>query len=315
MPNPTSKLNLVINGATTQLDIHDSNAVDLTNNQTVGGNKEFTGTTTAHDVIPSATDTYNFLYANNYYYNGVAWGLDKANVWNTYQTIKGYYFGNEQSTNGRTCLYLTSNRDTVGQSGIYITKFRQNRAQGAMNPADLQFITFDVLENSVRTNGALQLNVTDWNEDRDVPSGAVLFSNLSNAQLGSPLAPWKKLNGINPGALSLPNTSSYINIDTTNWDLTCSNNGLIANYVVEQSGWLELQIKHGSADIVDFWIITGSIRINSKSTFNTLDNRNFNMISLPVVEGDTLIIYGNASQYVAGRQIDYARIYTGLGQV
>ena len=27
MPNPTSKLNLVINGATTQLDIHDSNAV------------------------------------------------------------------------------------------------------------------------------------------------------------------------------------------------------------------------------------------------------------------------------------------------
>ena len=60
MPNPTSKLNLVINGVTTQLDIHDANAVDLTNNQTVAGNKEFTGTTTAHDVIPSATDTYNF---------------------------------------------------------------------------------------------------------------------------------------------------------------------------------------------------------------------------------------------------------------
>ena len=59
MANPTSKVNLVINGVTTQLDIHDSNAVDLTNNQTVGGNKEFTGTTTAHDVIPSATNTYN----------------------------------------------------------------------------------------------------------------------------------------------------------------------------------------------------------------------------------------------------------------
>ena len=41
MPNPTSKLNLVINGATTQLDIHDANAVDLTNNQTVGGIKTF----------------------------------------------------------------------------------------------------------------------------------------------------------------------------------------------------------------------------------------------------------------------------------
>jgi len=60
MANPTSKLNLVINGITTQLDVHDANAVDLANNQTVGGNKEFTGTTTAHDLVPSATDTYNF---------------------------------------------------------------------------------------------------------------------------------------------------------------------------------------------------------------------------------------------------------------
>jgi len=41
MANPTSKLNLVINGITTQLDIHDANAVDLTSNQTVGGIKTF----------------------------------------------------------------------------------------------------------------------------------------------------------------------------------------------------------------------------------------------------------------------------------
>ena len=49
-----------VNGVSTTYDIHDANAVDLSSNQTVGGNKEFTGTTTAHDVIPSATDTYNF---------------------------------------------------------------------------------------------------------------------------------------------------------------------------------------------------------------------------------------------------------------
>jgi len=73
MPNPTSKLNLVINGTTTQLDIHDANAVDLTNNQTVAGNKEFTGTTTAHDLVPSATDTYNLGTSTNKWktFNGV----------------------------------------------------------------------------------------------------------------------------------------------------------------------------------------------------------------------------------------------------
>ena len=42
--------------------------VDLSNNQTVAGNKEFTGTTTAHHVIPSATDTYN-LGGSSYQWN------------------------------------------------------------------------------------------------------------------------------------------------------------------------------------------------------------------------------------------------------
>jgi len=65
MANPISKLNLVINGITTQLDIHDANAVDLTSNQTVAGDKEFTGTTTAHDLVPSATDTYNLGTSTN----------------------------------------------------------------------------------------------------------------------------------------------------------------------------------------------------------------------------------------------------------
>ena len=57
--------------------------VDLTNNQTVGGNKEFTGTTTAHDLVPSATETYNFgspsyqwnnAYIKSLTINGVACG-------------------------------------------------------------------------------------------------------------------------------------------------------------------------------------------------------------------------------------------------
>ena len=57
--------------------------VDLTSDQTVGGDKEFTGTTTAHDVIPSATDTYNFgsssyqwnnAYIKSLTINGVACG-------------------------------------------------------------------------------------------------------------------------------------------------------------------------------------------------------------------------------------------------
>ena len=50
MPNPTSKLNLVINGTTTQLDIHDANAVDLTSNQTVGGIKTFSNAPVVNSI-------------------------------------------------------------------------------------------------------------------------------------------------------------------------------------------------------------------------------------------------------------------------
>jgi len=62
-----------VNGVSTTYDIHDAGAVDLTNNQTVAGDKEFTGTTTAHDVVPSATDTYNLGSSTNKWksFNGI----------------------------------------------------------------------------------------------------------------------------------------------------------------------------------------------------------------------------------------------------
>ena len=264
------------------------------------------------NFIPSANNAYdlgsssyqwNNLYAKNYYYKGVAWGLDQANVWNTYQTIKGYYLGNEQSTNGRTCLYLTSNRDTVGQSGIYITKFRQNRAQGAMGPADLQFISFDVLENSIRTNGALQLNITDWNEDGDVPSGAVLFSNLSNAQLGSPLAPWKTLNGVNPGALSLPATATADvsgDIVPPSGESSINLSGSANKYTPSNNGWLTLAINNASGNC-----IIARQNTSSRDTLNYMQGyapgQTNIYLTIPVLAGVTYYIFLYATSFVMAR--------------
>jgi hypothetical protein len=277
------------------------------------------GTTNATD-LGTSSNQWRKIYGRDYYYNGTQWGLDQANVWNTYQTINGYQFGNEKSPNGRTCLYLTSNRDTVGQSGIYITKFRQNRAQGAMNPADLQFISFDVLENSVRTNGALQLNITNWNEN--VPSGAVLFSNLSNAQLGSSLAPWKALNGVNPGALSLPSENySSANLDPTNWN---TNGSSINNYTPPSDGWLGVLVN--SADISD---LTGQYIFVGRS-----DNSNFwpqgitvplcsdynpsylsGCVFMPVVSGKTIGIRIKMGKTQTEGSIITARFYSAQGNV
>ena len=164
MPNPTSKLNLVINGTTTQLDIHDSNAVDLTSNQTVGGDKEFTGTTTAHDVIPSATDTYNFGSPSYQWNNAYIKSL----------TINGDLVGS-----GALSLKSKS-----GTSRIYL---RNNNASAYPSSVNLYSKVGDNPEYGVYLNGqSFHPNITD-------------AMNLGTANLK-----WKSFNGINPGALSLP---------------------------------------------------------------------------------------------------------------
>ena len=127
-------------------------------------------------------------------------------------------------------------------------------------------------------------------------------------QLGLSTQAWKDcytkaINGINPGALSLP-SGTYINVDTTNWDLTCQNE-LLGSFTPTSDGWLMLHIANSGSNEVAFWIIGGVIRINNKSSINTTDNNNFNMFTIPVEKDVTYNIYGNASEYVAGRSIRY----------
>ena len=319
--------------------------VDLTNNQTVGGNKEFTGTTTAHDVIPSATDTYNFgsssaqwnnAYIKSLTINGVACGdilthnvsefvdvssnqtIGGLKTWTSYQTISGSYIGDEPSSNSRTCLYLTSNRDTIGKSGIYITKFRQNRSQGSMGGGDSQMLNIDVFENGVRTNSVFRFTFKGWQNDVSTKAYFEPFSSDTQSFLGTASYPWadvctNAINGLNPGALSLP-SNSYVNVDTTNWDLTCQNE-LMGSFTPTADGWLMLHVANSGTNEVNFWIIGGVIRINNKSTLNTSDNKNFNMITIPVEKDKTYNIYGNASEYVAGRSIAYCRFMPCRGNV
>lgn len=138
-------------------------------------------------------------------------------TWKSYQTISGTYLNNEFSTNARTCLYLTSNRDGIGQSGIYVSKFRQNRAQGEMSDGDNQILSIDVLENGVRSNSIFRFTFKGW--VNDVPTRVYFEASNSDRQvfLGTLSNPWtgvytKTLNDINPGALSLPNCAEGVDV-------------------------------------------------------------------------------------------------------
>ena len=179
------------------------------------------------------------------------------------------------------------------------------------------------IENVTDTSGnsTLRFYVRNTNENQ---SSVVFRSGIDNSysmipinnnvwDLGTSTNKWKSFNGINPGALSLP-SGSYINVDTTNWDLTCQNE-LLGSFTPTADGWLMLHIANSGSNEVAFWIIGGVIRINNKSSINTIDNNNFNMFTIPVEKDVTYNIYGNASEYVAGRSIRYCRFMPCRGNI
>ena len=104
-------------------------------------------------------------------------------------SILGDYIGNEFSTNARTCLYLKSNRDTDGQSGIYFSKYRQNVAQGALTGSNLVSLTLDVLENSVRTNNCISIDFRYF--ENDIPTKIYVKPRASaTSYMGTADNPW-----------------------------------------------------------------------------------------------------------------------------
>ena len=312
--------------------------VDLSSNQTVGGNKEFTGTTTAHDLVPSATETYNFgspsyqwnnAYIKSLTINGVACGdilTHNASEFvdvTTAQTVGGQKIFTHGATGlGRDSYHFATipygkNTPPANTSYQYIWFGGNTASQGFANSWYSGY-----LEQVVNTDGSARGRwfIRDTSESG---IGIELFVNGDNKQLrplgnnitdlGTSTNKWKSFNGINPGALSLP-SSSYINVDTTNWDLTCQN-GLMGSFTPTADGWLMLHVVNSGTNEASFWIIGGVLRINNRSSLNTDRNDNFNMITIPVEKDKTYNIYGNALEYVAGRRISYCIFMPCRGNV
>ena len=101
--------------------------------------------------------------------------------------------------------------------------------------------------------------------------------------LGTTTNRWKTINGVNPGALSLPKTANS-NLDTTNWNLR---GGTICSFIPSYDGFINVQIKR----YVDFsvWAISAG-RQNFRSSFMP-DGSYAVMVWFPCRAGSTFQIY------------------------
>ena len=236
--------------------------VDLTNNQTVAGNKEFTGTTTAHDVIPSATDTYNFgspsyqwnnAYIKSLTINGVACGdilthnvsefandADVVHIKGSDNIIDSKTFISLYTQSSGPSLWMKNTSFTMG------TAPTTNRYSGLWiqdnNGTDTAYIVHQANKNNSQNLKFSVSNTDGSNTYQNALTfqgrldGTFNFYSDNPASLGTSTNKWKSFNGINPGALSLP--GNYINVDTTDWVLDGSGVNI---FTPTSDGWLGIQ--------------------------------------------------------------------------
>ena len=129
--------------------------------------------------------------------------------------------------------------------------------------------------------------------------------NTTVAELGTSTNKWKTLNGINPGALSLPRgyteegaDKDYINIASVIQTL----DGTIYNYTMPDNGWISIRAEQANQlhVTINSWRFGQSFYSDTATTL---------IVSVPFRKGDIVSIKVRAAT------LEYARFYPMQGNV
>lgn len=241
--------------------------VDLSTNQTVAGDKTWTAEQTfSLPIVGSITGTASKAIADE---DGTSiksgYGkLAGANTWSTAQVfLNALRFNNTSYVSGTPSENIFYNTlQWGGYVNAWSAPFTINNAIRTNGYNDTSFRTYS------QTSNTLTGFVHETNADASDISFRPIVNGTHN--LGTSTNKWKTLNGINPGALSLPDNSKAINLDTTNWGVS----GELNHYAPTINGWLCISVKGGANN--------GLFLMDTSSGFGQS-------------------CYGNASETVAGR--------------
>ena len=264
--------------------------------------------------LGSSSYQWNNLYAKNYFYNGTAWGLDKANVWSNIQTV---------SYSGSNVAFALKHTET----NIASSPTRNNWFY--INFYDVNSISVGGFCYSKRTSGdaRLYLNLRTKNANSDIIEKNIFFetnqegtiwnlypSSNADINLGTTNNKWKTLNGINPGALSLPDYNNYLDV-TSNVPVASldGNTSIDLNdYLDSKTGWLSIVIDDtaGNSIIVTQGKAGGSAVFNNSRTFHTgAQSNGYISVFFPIIAGLWKIAFIKASSLIQ------MRFYYCLGNV
>ena len=269
----------------------DNAVVHLAGAETISGDKTFTGAVVTHNITPETdgtytlgTSTYRWLsvYSTaNYFINRpiLTFGTPPSN---------SDYFGYRYNDNTGAVfgdLLLCAHKD--GQNYL---RMRCRNTDGT-NTYDRE------MRLHVNRNG------TTW----------VIPNTSSVIDLGTSTNKWKTLNGINPGALSIPDLSSYVDISG---NMVPDSYGNI-KFTPQIYGWVYIDFNVASATI------TSGTDMYVQAKDNNIANANFAInftrpansyhifVWMPVWANKQIILQINFSGFSVGK----AYIYPCLGNV
>ena len=268
------------------------------------------------NFIPSANNSYDLgsaskqwlnTYSKGYYYNGVAWGLDKANEWSGENSFNNanlnrkynFTFGDNSYRISRI-QYQDKNSTRWG-----VLAFVQNTDNSVYCDIGVNCLKNDgqtVLSKSIR----FLIQPDNTSEFKPINDKAI--------DLGTSTFRWKTLNGINPGALSLPNltkdtydpTNGWYDLDTTDWDLTGSPIDISSSIL--KDGYVYVCL---ACDSTGYVVICEGVFTYPNCYFSTsgLPVSGYARALLPVRKGTDVRLY------LKGTSIHSARLFPALGNV
>jgi len=316
-PTPATTDNSTQIATTAFVKAHDSNVVHNSGNETVGGVKTFADVPVftsfdgirfrcAHNsnayitfrnvnqanpgsLILSAHDgsvgtAIHLVDKTLIPYNNNDTDLGSSSkLWKDLYAYHGYIRGQQQndeySGNARTNLTLLANRDTIGQSGCLVDTFRENTAQGTGN----HILGFGIKENSVRYEGCR----FSWFYDNN--NNGYVFALRPTTQgtnqpikyeLGNSSSKWSTINGINPGALGMPDLSNGIDISSY---ITVPN--AVSTYTPSVNGWISIVLKSTSGAVGCFATQGDFANGHYGATALVSETEPCVMLSMPVIGG------------------------------
>ena len=278
-------------------------------------------------LIPATTNAYD-LGSSSYQWN---------NAYIKSLTINGVACGDILTHNVSEFVDVTS-AQTIGGVKTFSSggctfwkqiKINHNLQYGKNNPPsqsayhNLMFTSANdwwggYIENVTDTSGnsTLALYVRNTNEIQsrvylkcDINGSFSMYPLAHNVwDLGTSTNKWKSLNGINPGALSLP-SMSFISLDTTGFDLT---NTTIGTFTSTIDGWAILSMSQRNKPF-GIWILNGGYRVTFQSVHHGDEYLIFALI--PVRANVSMNVYCTADDIDSTRKIDWLRVFPCQGNV